>query len=1264
MVALHCMLFSLQVSCAKSWIDSGLEVNTVIGHSFGQFAALCVADSISLKDAFRLVSGRARLIQDSWGPERGLMSSVECEREEIEAVTNLVNSTGDFRLDIACYNGPRSFVLAGNASSIEAVEKECRAFKTTRLQSTHAYHSYLVDAILSRFRKLVQSINIQPPRIHVETCSTNENWPVFTTEEIVQHTRKPVYFNDAVDRIAARLSSAVWLEAGSASPIVAMARRILRKYDRFDTFLPIRVENSSAMANLADAASEMWKAGCPALYWPFHYSRHGKYENLNLPPYQFEETRHWIPYKPKIEVASAALTQNQISKERSFLKMIKNGGAKGEYLFIVNTSNEFFDLAGRGHAVTGRGLCPASMYIEMAVTCASSIPGTSFGTGTLPHIEGLTMSMPLGVGSDSSVFIRIRESAEGAWDFAVLSHASTKAGSEDSGTEHARGIITSVSTRDVIAENRLKLLKRFARSNSIDRVLDSRSSTGVSGPLVYKLFSEVVEYAKYYHGVSRVSAFENEAVGFVSVPKDRPCGMHIGICDPISLDNFLQVAGIHVNCLTHRNDKEVFMCVAVEEIIFTESFTTNKSNDRSWTVYSRYERTSKNTMSIDIFVHDASSRDLVLAMVGVIFKGVPFKSLARNLAKLDAINTTTRNMSDNESDQDIENVKDSGYQTRLPTPPIDEDLKQSPTRSTYLDQALVTPDPNRTKVQESLNMQPGHDNLILRLREMFSDIMEIPIQEIESTSAMADLGIDSLLVNEVLIEIKKRFKIEIATAQFSECSNILSLAHLLQPNQTVQNSSQPVQRMEKIASRDTVVDKYCPSTPDIYDKAVVHEEQTRDSLAVVSRDCFVQAKGSYDQHAEITGFVNFNIEAFPLQSELVTQYVVEAFASLGCDLQDIPSGHEVPTIQYDDKHQKLIPQLYKILEDAKLLEIKANGTFYRTATKIPTSTASTLHAKMLDKFPKHTSETKLLHTTASKLADCVSGTTDPIALLFGNSASRMLLEDVYTNAPMFKTGTLLLAQYLSSVMERLNGDREIRILELGAGTGGTTSYLVDTLARLETKGKLSYTFSDLSSSLVAVARRKFAKWTFMQYIVVDVENDPESKLIDAYDIIISTNCVHATKNLVQSTTNIRKMLRADGVLCLVELTRNLFWFDLVFGLLEGWWLFNDGRKHALAHERFWEQCLHAAGFKWVDWSDTGSNESDILRVITASPFEVIPSAKTIAVDNFAVKNSHETRKTVVYKEIDGLKLLADIYYPPVTVELGRKIPVGERPAEF
>ena len=72
-VLLHCMLFSIQYACAKTWIDCGLQVSSVIGHSFDQLTALYISGSMSLLQAMQVILGRAKIIGDFWGPERGTM---------------------------------------------------------------------------------------------------------------------------------------------------------------------------------------------------------------------------------------------------------------------------------------------------------------------------------------------------------------------------------------------------------------------------------------------------------------------------------------------------------------------------------------------------------------------------------------------------------------------------------------------------------------------------------------------------------------------------------------------------------------------------------------------------------------------------------------------------------------------------------------------------------------------------------------------------------------------------------------------------------------------------------------------------------------------------------------------------------------------------------------------------------------------------------------------------------------------------------------
>ena len=1116
---------------------------------------------------------------------------------------------------------------------------------------------------------MAKLVKIRPPRIRIETCSPKGTWSRFDAEKLAQHTREPVYFADAVERIASRLPSAIWLEAGSSSPIIAMTRRIIAsKSGRLDVFIPMELGSADATTNLAKATCQLWTAGSAAQHWLFHLSSRHRYKNLNLPPYQFDKTSHWIQYKPR--------SGPRTNEAPSLVTFLNNDGATtGEHVFAVDTSNAVFELAARGHAVTGQSLCPASMYIELAARCVMAMrrTDTTHVTGILPHIEGLTMSAPLGLGARIAVFLRLHKTAPETWDFAVFSRSTSLHGPghvEDRETEHARGCISSVAAGEAVVGRLLKLLQR----SSTYRVRNLPSASGVSGTMVYKLFSDVVKYASYYQGIQSVSASGNEAVGFIAIPTHRPSCMDAGICDFISLDNFLQVAGVHVNCLSQRDDDQVFMCIAVEEIIFSASFMTSRGESRAWTVYTRYEPVSKVDVTNDIFVCDSSSGILVLAIMGAKFRSIPLKSMARSLTRLNKGPTATNVVASLHSGNS-DDLHDSAYQTGFPSPSGDG-LQKDLFKHTFdspVRQVTAEASPSQTAAihQQQLKQPTEPSSLVQLVCSMFSAILEIPVEEIEPTASLEDLGIDSLLVTEVLAEVETRFYVGLAQAQLMTCTDVLSVARLIQGIETTQKPREPIDDLTEEQESGDQLTNGCPlvsvreESQRTYDRHGSRREQEEYvNLAVVSCDCFVDAKASYDHHAEITGFAGFCAEVFPLQSKLAVQYVVEALASLGCSLQTLKPGDEVPTFQFESRHEKLIPQLYKMLEEAGLVTKGSDGVFCRTKEPVPTVSTSALLDELLYKFPKHASETKLLHTTAYRLADCLSGLADPLALLFRDSTARTLLEDVYTNAPMFKTGTLVLAQYLSMILERVGTSRELKILELGAGTGGTSKHVIETLAGLGPKYKFSYTFTDLSSSLVAAARRKFFDWPFMHYTVLDIEEDPGPQFLGVYDIILSTNCIHATKSLVQSCANIRKMLRADGVLCLVELTRNLYWFDLVFGLLEGWWLFDDGREHALADERRWKQSLHASGYEWVDWCNSLSAESDILRVITASPYELAPyviDSRLIFGNNNETDGSsdHNTVKdTLTFKKVDDLCLLADIYYPPEVVELEKMLPVG------
>ena len=279
-----------------------------------------------------------------------------------------------------------------------------------------------------------------------------------------------------------------------------------------------------------------------------------------------------------------------------------------------------------------------------------------------------------------------------------------------------------------------------------------------------------------------------------------------------------------------------------------------------------------------------------------------------------------------------------------------------------------------------------------------------------------------------------------------------------------------------------------------------------------------------------------------------------------------------------------------------------------------------------------------------------------MSLLYGAKHNLELLPDFYANSQICKAATRLLAEFVSSTFSAAQSDGTLFILEVGAGTGGTTRYLLEYLARCDVS--FEYTFTDISQSLVSQAKRKFSGFSQMRYMTLDCDRPAPQELLRKFHIVISTNCIHATKNITASTTNILPTLRDDGALCLVEFTRNLYWFDLVFGLLEGWWLFSDGRQHALANEWFWDSSLRAAGFKHVSWTDGNTEEAKTLRLICAFKGDAEADRKSASRKGTLTKRAGVPMEEVVWKRVGALELSADIYLPKTPDPPGKKRPIG------
>ncbi|WP_233560151.1 type I polyketide synthase [Teichococcus wenyumeiae] len=223
-------------------------------------------------------------------------------------------------------------------------------------------------------------------------------------------------------------------------------------------------------------------------------------------------------------------------------------------------------------------------------------------------------------------------------------------------------------------------------------------------------------------------------------------------------------------------------------------------------------------------------------------------------------------------------------------------------------------------------------------------------------------------------------------------------------------------------------------------------------------------------------------------------------------------------------------------------------------------------------------ELALLAACGTQLGAILRGEADPLEALFPGGdlgpATRL-----YQDSAGFGALNGLVANLVERLAQGLPAGRRLRILEVGAGTGATSHYV---LRRLDA-ARVDYVFTDVSPLFLARARGKFAAWPGMDYRLLDIERDPAEQGIEpgSVDLVIAANVLHATRDLSETLAHVRRMLRPGGHLALLEVNEPTVPVDLTFGLLEGWWRFSDTAlrpAYPLLSRRQWLALLRAQGF--------------------------------------------------------------------------------------
>ncbi|KAL7622900.1 hypothetical protein AAE478_006579 [Parahypoxylon ruwenzoriense] len=1221
-IQLQVMLFATQYSCALSWMDSGIRPAALVGHSFGELTALCVSQILSLEDTVKMIVRRAGLVRDAWGSDKGAMMAIEADLNDVEQLlTNANSSHSEGPLNIACYNGPRSFTLAGSTDAIDAVAARVdslsnKTMRIKRLNVTNAFHSVLVDPLVDGLEQGAQGLTFRKPVIPLELASESEGGTELTARFVADHMRNPVYFHHAVERLARRysLSPCIFLEAGTNSTITSITARALGNVKGTYSFHGINIANCDDGWNkLTDTTVSLWKVGLHVKHWAHHGLQRNYQADIKpllLPPYQFDpEARHWMDLKALPKAFSAPMGSESDratvaeTQPEELLTLIgfQDAAAQKEARFRINTTTEKYTQLLSGHLTMQTApICPATIQIGFVIDAISSLH-PEYRAESQPQIQDVEYQSPICANSARETWIEVKNDTTGGveWRFEVFSTENQT----QARMVHTTGRVTFSNVNDPSLKRQLVRFERlFGYSRALELLQSADFDEVLANRSIYRIFSEIVDYGDEFRGLQKMVGRGNETAGHIIRINPDP-GLWF---DAHLSDTFCQLGGLWINCMTDRSRGDVYLANGIDQWIRAPP-TTKRPNE--FHAFAVHHIQSDRLSLTDVFVFDAADGTLIEVILGVAYIKVPKLSMEKLLTRLTESSWITKNLS-------------SGVASVDPHPPM---LKSAHApKGMGLSSSTLQAPPTQIKTaakpnpQKSNELTPRND-LILKLKTIIADLSGMEIAEIKDDSELADLGIDSLAGMEMVHEIESNLRIHLPEAEILSVTDMSGLIKCVAGAMGVDIQSHPrIDESNEDSDNDT-------SSMTSSDGAVIHtnlttpapesdidkEEDRRESgelrlpFAAVM-EAFNETKKVTDNRVADMGQAHYVAECLPLQNELTVALTLEAFEALGAGFQNALPGQRLSRIPHTKECMHFVTYLYEMLETETQI-IKLDGeVITRTAVPFPQRHSKDIYDETLRRYPEQHLADKLTYYAGVNLKRVLSGETDGVKLIFGSHEGRELVSGFYAEWPLNRVMYSQMEGFLTLLVTKLrtmsNGvseSRPLRILEMGGGTGGTTKRIVPLLSQLQIP--IEYTFTDLAPSFVAAARKRWGKqFPWMKFRVHDIEKAPDRDLEGTQHFVLASNAIHATRSLCASTSNVRKVLRSDGFLLMLEMTRTPYWVDLIFGLFEGWWLFDDGRRHALTHESRWETDLQAAGYGHVDWTDGQRPESDIEKLILAA----------------------------------------------------------------
>ena len=278
-------LFATEYALALLWQSWGIVPTAMIGHSVGEFVAACLAGVFSLEDALTLVAKRGQMMADL---PAGSMLSVRLSAVAVEPYLTP-------ELAIAAVNGPSLCVVSGPSKPVAQLQRALEAAEIVckPLHTSHAFHSPMMQPVVSPFAELLGHISLSPPQIPFISTVTAD-W--ITDAQAIDplywasHLRATVRFADGVQKLWEQ-PQRVLLEVGPRGTLATLARQQAQDPQQA-AVASLGSAPEAEWESLMQAIGQLWLSGI-GLDWASFYGNEPR-QRLPLPTYPFERQRYWI----------------------------------------------------------------------------------------------------------------------------------------------------------------------------------------------------------------------------------------------------------------------------------------------------------------------------------------------------------------------------------------------------------------------------------------------------------------------------------------------------------------------------------------------------------------------------------------------------------------------------------------------------------------------------------------------------------------------------------------------------------------------------------------------------------------------------------------------------------------------------------------------------------------------------------------------------------------------------------------------------------